>query len=653
MALKSDGTIWVWGNNSGGQLGDNSTTHRHQAVQVAALTNVIAISGGWQHSMALKKDGTVWAWGGNWYGQLGNNSTNASHVPAQVQDGSGNYLRTVTEIGANRDQSYALLQDTSVKGWGYLLDGSGTTDALVPVTVVDGNNVALSQVKKISRGKGNHLLAIKTDGTAWAGGFNFSGELNDGSTTSKPYAVQVYGLDGSFLGGVIDVSAGEYHSLALLSTGKVISWGDNAEGQLGTGTTQNSAHPVQVIHPDSTPVTTSIHIATGDSHVVSLQADRTLLSWGSNSFGSLGNDSRNHSSTATPVLQADGTPLSDIISVAAGGGFTLALKSDGTVWAWGNNWRGQLGNDSNTDSAVPVQILCDYNASHPPLADIIAIAAGRYFGMALDSSNNVWTWGSNSSGQLGDGTTDSRNFAHQIPTFATVTAIAAGDSHALALKSDYQVAAWGGNYAGQLGTENYDDALTPQGVRGKYLGTSYIINSIAQISAKGAFSMALKTDGTLLTWGDNRSGQLASLSPGYDRNYADYAVDNFFASLSGVTGITAGTYHVLAIQNSQVLAWGDNYEGQLGNGTLQGTNIPTPIISSDGSTFNNAVQVSAGPSSSVIRKADGTLWSIGSDYYGELGDGSREWKAFEVKNFLAKGNFPWTMFLPGIINGAR
>ena len=332
LALKSDGTVYAWGHNEDGPLGDGTQTNRNTPVQVSGLSGVTAIARGRSHSLALKS-GTVWACGYNAGGQLGDGTNTSRLTPVQTSDLTG-----VTAIGGSYYQSLALKSGTvwawGRNGYGELGDGT-TTDRYTPVQVMTG-------VTAVSGGC-EHSLALK-NGTVWAWGRNRYGQLGDGTTTDRLAPVQVSGLTG-----VTAISAGFENSYALRgSDGTVWAWGFNFSGQVGDDTTTQRNSPVQV------------------------------------------------------------SGLSNVTAISAGAAFCLALKGDGTVWAWGDNFGGRLGNgDSETlYSLTSVQVS--------GLTGIISIAAGDYHGLAVKNDGTVWAWGYNLSGQLGDGTTTNRYAPVQV-----------------------------------------------------------------------------------------------------------------------------------------------------------------------------------------------------------------------------------------------
>jgi len=283
------------------------------------------------------------------------------------------------------------------------------------------------------------------------------------------------------------IAAGYYHSLALCSNGTVRSWGDNGWGQLGNGTNISDSNvPVQV-----SSLTGIIKIAAGNGHSLALKNDGTVWTWGRNDLGQLGIGSSNNDFNVPMKINS----FTGVSAIAAGGFHSLALKNDGTVWTWGSNSLGQLGNGNYTDSNVPVQVS--------NIAGVIAIAGGDAHSLALKNDGSVWSWGDNLGGQLGNGTSILKsNVPVQVSSLTGVIAIAAGAYHSLALKNDGTVWAWGYNNYGQLGNgSNIFYSNVPVQV-------SSLTGVIAVAAMGSSHSLALKNDGTVWAWGANGTGQL-------------------------------------------------------------------------------------------------------------------------------------------------
>ncbi len=255
-------------------------------------------------------------------------------------------------------------------------------------------------------------------------------------------------------------------------------------------------------------------ISAGGSHGLAICTHRTVKAWGRNTDGRCGDGTTTTAQTpVTVVVGASGcsTNLCNITHVAAGNDHSLALMSDGTVWAWGPNASGQLGDNTTTQRNSAVQVLAGTSGCGTNLCNITAIATGISFSLALKSDGTVWTWGTNTAGQLGDGTTTQRNTPVQVSGLTNITAIAASSfsSHALALKNDGTLWAWGNNSTGQLGDNTTTNRTTPVQVLTGASGCVTNLCNITAIAVGSNFSMAVKSGGSLWAWGDNSQNQLA------------------------------------------------------------------------------------------------------------------------------------------------
>jgi len=336
LALKSDSSLRAWGWNGNGQLGNGNTTttNTNPPVTVLGLNDVKAMSGGWGHSLALRNDGTVWAWGYNYYGQLGNNSTADSWTPIQVKDSSGaGFLSGIIAIAAGNGHSLALKNDGTIWAWGFNYYGqlgvstnAGTfygssNGILLPVQV---QGLPGGAVTAIAGGSGNHSLAL-INGTVYAWGWNNYGQLGTGTASTYSY---VPVLVSNTLAGITAISAGAYHNLALKNDNTVWAWGWNNEGQMGNGATSAySATPAQV-----SSLTGVTAIASGGYHNLALKSDGTpggtVWAWGRGGDGQLGNNSYTNRSTPVQVTGPAGVGfLSGVTGIAAGGFHSIALNN--------------------------------------------------------------------------------------------------------------------------------------------------------------------------------------------------------------------------------------------------------------------------------------------------------------------------------------
>lgn len=400
---------------------------------------------------------------------------------------------------------------------------------------------------------------------AWAGtmrawGNNMNGELGDGTGINSPLPVQVIDpTDPSgFLNGVADIADLHNSSLAIMADGTMRAWGRNQFGQLGDNTLSNSDVPVQVLGVGGSGFFTgAVEAAGGDYHSVALKSDGTVYAWGSNDRGQLGVGSAVDSSTPVQVLDpADPTGfLTGVVSVAAGYDHSVALKQNGTVRTWGRNQQGELGNGTNIDSPTVVQVIDPIDPSGF-LTGVVAIATGGDHCMALKANGTVWAWGGNHAGQLGDGTTvDSYTPVKVVDSedksgfLKNVAFIASGYDHSLAVKSDGTVWSWGLNYNGRLGDGTEVNRPVPGRVLDPGDPTGYL-GGVIEVSGGCAHSAALKSDGTMMAWGSNAQGQLGD-NTSVNRSFAVRVVDpsdptGYLTGISNLSHRGSGGHHTLA-----------------------------------------------------------------------------------------------------------
>ena len=332
LGLMKNGTLWAWGGNSNGELGNGSSDYAAHPTptEVGTDRNWAALSGGYDNTKALGKDGTLWAWGNNASGQLGLGT-------------SGGWTDTLAQAGADTD-------------W---------------ATVSSGVQIT---------------LALKKDGTLWAWGWNYYGQLGLGDTTDRDTPTEV-GADSDWA----TVSCGNEYVLAVKTDGTLWAWGANGGGQLGLGTVDTDAHPTPTeVGTDSDWATVSC----GGAQTLALKTDGTLWAWGDNSVGELGVGTIDTAAHSTPTeVGAD----SDWATVSCGNQSTLATKTDGTLWAWGDNLWAELGLGDTISRDIPTEVGTDSSWATVSCDDTSTLA--------LKANGTLWAWGANDGGQLGLGDT--------------------------------------------------------------------------------------------------------------------------------------------------------------------------------------------------------------------------------------------------------
>jgi alpha-tubulin suppressor-like RCC1 family protein/subtilisin family serine protease len=357
--------IWAWGYGPQGQIGDGTNVpyYRFAPAPVPTLSNVTDIVGSCYHSVARKRDGTVWAWGANNWGQLGDGTKTNRFAPVAVLN-----LSNVTALAVNAPtaiHTLALMSNSTVWAWGDNTRGKlgdGTQNASkIPI------QTGLSNVTAVAAGY-NHTVALKRDSTVWTVGGNYYGQLGDGTTVDRTNAVPVRMSDNSIFSNVAAITVGAEITVALKQDRTVWQWGgDNIKF---------IRYPVQLRMPDGTAFSNVTAITAGMRHTVAIKNDGTVWAWGYNYYGQVGDGNPGvYPTNPVPVTFADGTPLSNVVAVAAGWGHTVALQNDGAVWAWGWNEFGQLGNGTNINSLRPVRV--------PNLSGVRAISAGWAHTLAL------------------------------------------------------------------------------------------------------------------------------------------------------------------------------------------------------------------------------------------------------------------------------
>ncbi|MBW8756485.1 MAG: hypothetical protein JF586_02630 [Burkholderiales bacterium] len=548
-AVRRDGTLVTWGSSNWGALGDGSLSGYHGKPIELGGGYVQAVAGDLQ-SAAVKADGSLWLWGGNQLGMFGDCTTTIHPRPLQVGEG-------VVQAALGSEFLVAMKKDGSVWTWGWPWDGDQLETPRAcrkPAQVVFGDGLSRwdsppgatirlklpepkgsGDVVSIAAGE-SHSAMVRADGSLWTWGSNEYGQLATGTTDDR-HVPQRSGSDAA------EVFADFNHTLALKRDGSLWHWGaDPAHFMRGdfAASKDKALAPTQAF----AGTTRLLHSGPNFERGLGIDKDGAILDWG---YFSMAPEKPTRFGTGvreiaagpfgSNALRTDGSlwvmeqyPVkppprqigSDFVHVVRDSDtHAFGLKADGSLWAWGSNDLGQLGDGSRTSRADPVRIGSGF----------VQVATGRFHGIALGSDGSVWTWGDNDAGVIGDGTTLARLTPVKVGT--GFVKVAAGDHHNLAVKADGSVWAWGNNERGQLGDGTTTRRLVPVQVfppvpAGKAvarMADAAPPPAIREVRVGADFACAVYRDATMKCWGNNSDGQLGN-DRHLDKNPLPIAVEN-------------------------------------------------------------------------------------------------------------------------------
>jgi len=356
---------------------------------------------------------------------------------------------------------------------------------------------------------------------------------------------------------MIAVEAGDSFSFAIDANNNLWAWGDNSAGQIGDGTLtefeeRSHSHEPWIISVDNNrhrPIKVMESVASvsaGFNHTMAITTDGSLWAWGSGLLGD-GTIGSNH----TPVKIMD-----DVASVSAGFGYTLVIKTDGSLWAWGMNTSGQLGDGTGGHGRysknTPVKIM----------DDVVYVSTGFSHSMAITADGNLWAWGWNNNGQIGDGTR--RGDRHSpVIIMGDVASVSAGTYHTMAITTDGSLWGWGANWNGELGDGTVDTRKWNEDEGFWFFENrptpTKIMDSVAAVSVSHSHTMAIMKDGSLWAWGDGYGASPAKI-------------------MDSVTMVSTGLHTIVLDADGSVWTWGRNRFGELGDGTTSDRSFPVRII---------------------------------------------------------------------------
>ena len=678
IASRNDGKLYTWGTNTPyGQVGDGTTINRSAPTQISGVTlasiSWTSVSGSLNNSASIRINSTLWAWGDNTYGQLGQVDTIPRSNPVQIG------ISSWTQVHVNSDNIFAIRSDGKLFSWGNNNVGQlGTGDTINYSSPVQIGSDSWNQIVASTTG---HALGIKTDGTLWAWGNNQYNELGLNEPTQTNYSSPVQIGTSSWT----KVSAGSNNSFAIRDGGSLFGWGRNQYGQIGDATTNNRSSPVQIGNSSWTQVAAGdsfvaainaigqlftwgygingrlgsgatasrsspvqvgtsswIAISTGGTeNTVALTIAYTLFSWGINNTGQVGDATTVIKSAPAAVGAALNTNLmTDVIKtvtqvgtsswtqISAGDFHAYAIRTGGGLFAWGKNDQGQLGLSIaiTAHRSSPVQVgASTYNV----------ISAGNSFGAAITSISTLFTTGLNNNGQQGAGTTVRRSAFTLVGT-SSWTAVNAGATSMIGTSISNITFVWGTNTAGQLGLGDTANRSAPTQLGSNLAGSMYqtvypspvtvstfTTASWTQVNVGDSFSVGIDNSGRLYSWGRNNTGQLGNgttintmptkSSPTQIATTASsFTFINTSSPVQVSTGtswnsVVAGGTHTVAIKSDGTLwAWGLNTFGQVGTISTLNQYVPKQI-----DILNSFTNLAAGSDFSVALKDDKTLWRWG------------------------------------------
>lgn len=436
----------------------------------------------------------------------------------------------------------------------------------------------------MSAGK-THTCAIMTSGEVKCWGQNAQGQIGDGTTIDRPAPVTV------LTGGVLSISSAEDYSCAIMAVGGVKCWGNNSSGQLGDGTTTNRLTPTNVVG-----ITGRVSgLSLGAFHACAVLSSGSVKCWGNNSSGQLGDGTTSSQLAPTEVVGLTG----DVLSISLGANHSCVVMTTGSVFCWGDNQSGQLADGTLTNRLTAVRVVGLTGAAQ-------SISSGAAHTCVVILGSGVWCWGRNLRAQLNGSISQYSVTPVRSPVTSGAVIVAAGESHTCALTSTGAVQCWGDNILGQLGDGK---SSSP--------GTSNVIglsNGVVNISSGANHICAETSLNQLKCWGDNRFGQIGD---GFTvRRNSPQSVTGLQA---GVAQISTGMNHNCAVTTSgAVKCWGRNIAGALGQASADVIAAPTTVSSlgvaaariSSGFHYNCAVTISGG------------LQCWGNNASGQLGDGT-------------------------------
>eukprot|EP01080_Neovahlkampfia_damariscottae_P006368 gene6368-10375_t len=562
LLLRNDGMLFSFGNNENGELGDGTTNSTFVLIQIQNINSIVKISAGGTFSLVLKNDGNVYSFGSNTYGQLGDGTTIQRNTPTLITT-----VQNIIEISAGRSHSILLKSDSTVYSFGYNLFGQlglgNNSNAFIPTKIPNVMNI-----KKVSAGH-SHSLLLTNSGMVYSFGLNYDGQLGIGTYI---FIINTPVL-ASQLTNIVEISAGEKHSVVMNGSSSIFTFGDNAAGELCLG--------------DFNSVNVPTHVKNISDVTKLVQKGYSTMMMKNGEFYICGGSS----SLMTDYLSFSKMSVADA-RIISGSTHSVVINHDNTVDTIGKNNFGQLGDGTTTTKTTKTRVSTK---------DVVQASSSNIHTLLLTKTGKVYGFGANNLGQLGDGTGFNRLSPTLIPTLDGIIS-ASVDDHSIVLSKNGSVFGFGKNTRGELGDGTTTSRLSPVLVS--------LVSNVTQISVGSASSFVLTDSGSVYAFGKNDFGQLG-IGP---TNSTFSSIPVHISSVQNVIQISAGfSFTLLLTSNGYVYSFGRNIYGQLGNNFGNtSTNLPNVVPNLIAS------KISAGASASYVITQNQSLYAFGSNSVGQF-----------------------------------
>ena len=597
--IKSDDTLWCWGQDSAGALGNGAGIDSNIPVAVTGGGTWKDVSAGRDFACGIKSDDTLWCWGSDSFGKLGNGAVVGNQPDPYAISGGGSWK----QVSINYSHACAIKSDDTAWCWGLdsageLGNGAGTSSTS-PTAVTGGHTWKL-----IAAGY-NHTCAIKSDDSMWCWGNDYYGSVGTGGGDADPNQQNPVTVSGG--GTWKSVSGGWYSSCGVKTDGSLLCWG----GDIWYGLQANGSGGNQYVPTAISGGGTWTSVSMKNYHACAVRTNGSLSCWGTDEYNQLGNGDQNDLYKTSPTASTSASTWKALSSggsdqFATQSGQACAIRSDDTIWCWGSNDQGQLGiGTTGGFRATPTSLSGGGTWKQVSTSNSIHTCA-------IKSDDTAWCWGNDSSGQLGNGaTTGTQSAPSAVSGGGTWKKITAGYIMSCGIKSDDTLWCWGSDVTGQLGNgAPSSDQISPVSIDG---GSTW-----KDISSSNQVTCGIKSDNTLWCWGSDFAGQLGNGAAITANQTSPSAVTGGSAWKS----VSVGSSYTCGIKSDDTAwCWGSDSFGQLGNGATAG-NQPDPVAVVGGHLWKS---ISAGRGTNVhatcgIRNDD-TLWCWGADSLGTLGNG--------------------------------